>query len=481
MRRDAIRSTGIIGGAALVTQLISLARMKAVALILGPAGVGLVGLFYSLIQTASTVASLGISTAGARQMVEAGSEATEVARARRGVLAAAVFLGAAGTLVMFLARKPIAVQLLGHAEWEQEVGWLSIGVALLVASMAQNAVLTGLRRIGDLARVSIWSSLLGVAVAVPAILVWREKAIVPFVLIATGATLVVGTYYLSRVPSPKIGTIPLRQLVPQWKALAQVGLSVTIGTIAGSVGQLAVRSMVQRELGPVPLGHFQAAWVISISYIGLILTAMVADYYPRLTAALSDRDQAQEVVNHQMELALLLAGPLLVATVAFAPLIVTILYSSEFLPAAGLLRWQMVGDLLKITAWPLGYVLLASGRGPRFAIAEIVTALVLAGATALLLPRFGIEAPAMAYLLSYAVYLPLVFGLARRSIRFVPRGPTVEAVSLAALGLALTYGATLAGPYAGAAVGALIALGLAAFAAVRLRRGPPAGAGEPSR
>ena len=49
-------------------------------------------------------------------------------------------------------------------------------------------------------------------------------------------------------------------------------------------------------------------------------------------------------------------------------------------------HWQLIGDVLKLVNWPLGYVLIASGRGRSFALNE---ALANTAGIAALLPVSG--------------------------------------------------------------------------------------------
>ena len=55
--RTILRSSAIVGGAQVVNILSGLLKMKAAAILLGPAGVGLVGLYQNLMQTAGSVAA----------------------------------------------------------------------------------------------------------------------------------------------------------------------------------------------------------------------------------------------------------------------------------------------------------------------------------------------------------------------------------------------------------------------------------------
>jgi PST family polysaccharide transporter len=471
--RQILRATSIIGGSSLVNVAVGLLRNKVAALILGPAGIGLVGLFHNLMQTGAALAAFGIGNVGTRQLAEAADDAQAQAVARRALASAAIALALIGGLLMFLARRPIAELVLGRADWAVNVGWLAVGLALLVGTVAQNGLLTGLRRLGDLARVSVASGIVGTVAGIAVLLVWREQGLLAFVLVSPLATFAVGAYFVRRLPAARVPRPRLGELVPQWRTLARLGLAFTVGSLVGTAGQLAVRSLVGRQLGAESLGQFQAAWTISMNYIGFILTTMAADYYPRLTAAMRDPAEAVRTVNHQAEVALLLAGPVLVGTVAVAPWIVQLLYSPEFVPAAALLRWQIVGDLIKIASWPLGFTLLAAGRGRAFMLTEALGAAVLVGVTAVLLPRAGLLAPGMAYVATYLVYLAVVFALARRLIGYTPSVAAVQAMLAVGLALLGTLAVTAVDPATGSAVGLAAAAALAWFAAVRLHHALP--------
>ena len=98
-----------------------------------------------------------------------------------------------------------------------------------------------------------------------------------------------------------------------------------------------------------------------MTYIGFVLGAMGTDYFPRLTEAINDQARARKLVNEQTEMALLLAGPVLLAMITLAPWVIHLLYAASFAPATEVLRWQVLGDILKVASWPMGFILLAMG------------------------------------------------------------------------------------------------------------------------
>ena len=158
--------------------------MKVAAVVLGPTGVGLVGLYTNLMSTAAAISSLGVGTTAVRQVVAAGSDGGEsaVSRTRRALFWGTLALAAAGAAVVWLSRGWIARVFLSDENRSGDVAWLALGVALTVAAASQTALLTGLRRIGDLARVNIASALFGALAGILVLHWWPAQGVLVLVL-----------------------------------------------------------------------------------------------------------------------------------------------------------------------------------------------------------------------------------------------------------------------------------------------------------
>ena len=418
--RTILRSSSIVGAAQVLNVLTWLLKMKAVAVLLGPAGIGLVGLYSSLMQTAASVVALGTNSVGTRQIAQAGSSATaaEVGRVRRALFWGTLLLSLAGGVTFWLASGWLAVILTVDDARRSDVGWLSLGVALSVAAGGQAALLTGLRKIGDVARITAGSSIVGSAVGVAAILLQNEEGIVTLVLVPPLAALALGYFYVARLDAPSGPPLTTPELLQEWRGFVRLGFPLMLSGVVAALGPLLARILIQRELGIDAIGQFQAAWVIGMTYLGFVLQAMGTDYYPRLSATISDLDVATRLVNEQTEVALLLCAPVLLFMLGAAPWIIGLLYSREFEPAVGILRWQLLGDVLKVISFPLGFVLLALGAGKTFVLTETIATSVFLSVTAILLPLMGVSASGAAFLMMYLIYLPLVWWLVGRRIGF---------------------------------------------------------------
>ena len=399
----------------MVSVLIGLLKFKLVALYLGPAGIGTIGLMLNIVSIAAAIGGLGLATAATRQVAAAAATGDDAALAtvRRAVVLAGIGLAALTVVAMLVLREPIA-KLVGQDMSRSQTVWLAFAAGMTVAAGAQTALLNGLRRIGDLARITILSAVLGTAAGLAVIARLGADGILGFVVAAPACTLALGQIYVSRLPRRVLSPLNLPMLWAQWRVLAWIGFGLMASSLVGSGGQLFVRSHLQAHASAAELGYFQAAWMISMNYLTFVLTAMATDFYPRLTASIGDHGVANRMVNEQTEIVLLLVGPLMIGVVAFSPLIINILYSSRFAPAATILRLQTIGDLLKVLSWPLGIVVLAAGQSITVFLLEALAMAVLAGCTVILLPAIGIQATGFAFIAMYLIYLPAAYWRANK-------------------------------------------------------------------
>lgn len=470
--RTILRSSSIIGGASAVNILASIVRMKVVAVLLGPAGVGLVGIYLSLVQTATAVAALGVGTVGTRQVAAAAAQpdTAAVGDARRALFWLTTVLAAIGAGTFWLSSGWIARTILEDASRATEVAWLSLGVALSVAAASQSALLSGLRRVGDLARLNVGAGLAGAVFGVAALWAWGGNGLLAMVLIGPAATWLFGLLYVARLDRLAPRPMRLRHVLQEARMMIRLGVAVMMSGLVAMLGFLVVRVMVQRELGTEALGHFQAAWAISSTYLGFVLMAMTMDYAPRLTAAIHDPANARRLVNEQTEVALLLCAPVLLVMMGCAPWVIQLLYSAEFGPSIGMLRWQIVGDILKVMSWPLAFVLLAAGAGKTYLAAEASGIAVFVVGVALALGAIGVLATGMAYLAMYVWYLPVVLLLSHRRIGFRWSAAVLRQSATLIAATALVGGVAEWSEAHAAGLAVALAIGFGLFAVARLAR-----------
>lgn len=415
--RQIFRSSAIIGSSSAIGILIGIIKVKLVAIFFGAAGIGLLGLYQNILAIAATIAGAGINASGVKQLAAAREDAALFATIRRTLWLASLVLGLIGMTTLWLFRDVVALLVFGGIEYANDVGWLGLGVLLTLIANSQIALLQGLRRIGDMAWVTVQGFVVGAIAGLLVVWMLGRDGVLWFVLVSPATSVIVALRYISRLPRSQDNWDWLA-INHQWRALLTLGIPLMAASMFALVTQLCARSLIQNKLGLEASGHFQAAWAISMTYISFALGAMVADYYPRLSATIHDHVNANKLVNEQTEVALLLAGPVLLAMLTLSPVVVAALYAPSFTPASEMLRWQMLGDIVKIMSWPMGFIIMAAGRGGIFMATQLIWNLIYLLIIWIGVDRLGIMAAGVSYFVAYAAYIVIVWITAMRLIGF---------------------------------------------------------------
>lgn len=413
------RASSIVGGAQTINYVIGLVRVKLVAILLGPSGVGLIGLYTSAIGLVGMVSGLGVGSSGVREVVRANSrdDPEEVARTvivLRRVCWATGFAGWALTILFCVPLSKLMTGTTGHAT---AIALLGSILLLREIRAGQLALLQGLRLIGDLARAEVIGAFVGSIAAVLIYFALRANGIVP-AMVATTLIGLAGSWWFARRVTVRQLAVSLKQTLSGFRQLVGLGMAFMWGGVVGAALDMFTRTLITRKFGIEAAGVYQAAWALSGMFASFVLSAMAADFYPRLTAAIHDREQAARIVNEQTEIGVLLALPGLLGVLAFAPMAIKLLYTSQFLPAADLLPWMALGVFGQVVSWPLGFVQIATGAGRWFATTETITALIWALLVYVMVQYSGIVGAGYAIAAIYSIHVVVNIWVARRLIGF---------------------------------------------------------------
>ena len=458
--RESLRATAITGFTNFSTLAVSLVKSKVIAVRVGPEGIGLFGVLTAATGLVSTLAGLGITSSGVRQVASAtgAQDPHAIARVVYTLRRTSVLSGVLGMLAVLLLAEPIARLTTGSEEYAWLLRLLAPLILFTSVNGGQIALLRGLRRISDLARLRIFGAVVGTALAVPLVWVWGLHGIAPAMLMASSVGLAASWWYARQV-RVAVQRLSWPEVAGEAAALFSLGAAFLFTGLQQPIVQNALRGILVHASDLATVGQFLAAMALSHTYVNFVLDAMGLDYVPRLAQKKDDAVEINRLVNEQTEIALLAAVPGVTALVVLAPLVIPLLYSSRFDQAIEVFRWQCLGVLLKVASWPLGYVLIAQARRTAFVITESVTNLVYVGAFYVLVRAAGLTGAAVSFAVLYLWYLPLVLLTVRHYTGFcwTPGARRTLLAGFAAYALALAAQAHLVGPWQWGAEALLVA------------------------
>lgn len=421
--------------------------MKFLAVLLGPSGVGIMGMYNSITGFVGAMAGMGIDTSGVRQIAMAAGTGNKerIAITNYTLQRASWYMGLLGMSLLILLSAPISRLTFGNAEHSLAVIFLSIIVLLETVMNGKIALIQGMRKIGDLAKLNILGALFGTILSIPMIYMWGYKGIVPYLIAAAIMSILTAWWYARgiRIISVKISW---NAFLTEIRPLLQLGSAVMASVLMAQGALYLLRVIVARKIGIEAVGLYYASMTLSSIYVGFILSSMVKDYLPRLTAIANDHIECNKLVNEQVEIGVLMAVPGILATLTFSPIIIQIFYSAEFTAAYEILRWQVLGILLQVASWPVGFILQAKARGRLFFITNMLTNAVHVGLIWVGISFFGLVGTGMAFLGMWAFYLIMIYGVARRMTGFSwsAENYRLAIVMLPSIGIVFISGAFLA-------------------------------------
>jgi enterobacterial common antigen flippase len=410
-----LKSSALIGGSSVINIGIGIIRTKAMAVLLGPAGFGLMGLYGSIADLAGSIAGMGINSSGVRQIAAAVGTGDRERIAQTAVVLrrTAVFLGILGAVLLVVFCRQVAALTFGTDQNAAAVALLSLAVLFTAVAGGQVAIIQGTRRISDLARMGVLGSLFGVIISVSLVYFLRERGVAPALVGVAAMAMLTSWWYGRRVPLERV-SITAPQIRQEATALLKLGFAFMASALLTMGAAYAIRIIVTRKLGIGAAGLYQSAWTLGGLYVGFILQSMAADFYPRLTANASDNAECNRLVNEQAQISLLLAGPGVIGTLTFAPVVIALFYSTRFDGAVAILRWICLGMTLRVVAWPMGFIVLAKGEQQIFFWTEVAATLVHVGLAWLFLSHFGLWGAGAAFFGLYVWHGLLIYFIVRR-------------------------------------------------------------------
>lgn len=420
--RQIFKSTSIFGGVQLFQVVINLLKTKVIALLLGPAGIGLLGLLSSAVEMLKTLLGVGLETGAVKELSEATTTHHPETVAKTLItLRRCMWVTAIAALLTTLLLAPWLSQWsFGTKEYTLTFAILSIAVLFDLLCTGQMAALRGMRRIGDLAKAKILGAVSGLLLSLPLFWIVPTQAVVLFLLITLGCSSLFAWIYARKITIAPI-RVTWRESLHGGGKMAKLGIAMSLSSVASIITAYLIKTYITQNDGVAEAGIYQSAFSLAEGYFGLIFAAMATDYFPRLAASNHSNKQIADEVNRQTEIGLLIALPCIVAALFFMNLIVELLYSSSFLPAVSCMKWILLGNIFKIASWSLSYVLIATGKGFVFAASNLISTVFFLIMTLAGYRLWGVEGTGIAFAIYYLLFFTEMLLLIGYHYRFTFR------------------------------------------------------------
>ena len=367
-----MKYTGLFGGIQMINMMVGIVRNKLVAMILGPSGMGLLSLFNSTIKLVSDSTNLGIPTSGVKSIAQHfDSNSLDDVRRSVDVIRMWSFLtGIFGFLVCVLFGSFFSSLTFTWGNHSLHFVLLSPIVAMTAITGGELAILKGVQKLQNIMVLSTTYALATTIISVPIYYVFGESGIVPSLCIAAFVYMMLTLRYSHRIFPYHISIS--RQLMREGSGMVKLGVAFVVAGILGSGADFLIKTILNNYGNLNEVGLYNAGYVMTFMYAGIVFSAMESDYFPRLSSIGNNKEAIANCVNQQVEVTLLLVTPMLIGFIVVMPILIPMLYSKGFLPVVGMVQVAVLAMVIRALALPVEYIPLANGNSKLYLMVEAV-------------------------------------------------------------------------------------------------------------
>ena len=408
-----LKALGVFGTAEGLAMFCGVVRTKLVALWIGATGVGLFGLFNSVVEMLGALTQTGIRNSAVRQIasqqVEAGKHTSIFVARRLGVI-----LGIGIGVLCAVLSVVLSEISFGNSDYWWAFCWLGVSIAINSVTAIESGVLQGMHQLSAIAKASVSGSVLALRVSVPMLYFWRINGIVPVIL--AYSVCIFGSYWWHRYKE-KISTSDSEhsEKVASRNDMLRFGIFLTASSFVVWCVNYLLMSYINHNGGETEMGYFQCGYTLIIKYMGVAFSAIEMEFFPRLSQAMGEgRHRTNVFVNHEIYVMLCVVASLGCVLAAFAPWVVELLYSADFMSAVPYVILAMLGCVWRCVSWCMGYMIVAKGDGRLYMILEIASGMMCLALSAGGYALMGLTGLGWAFAVWYLIYAASVYAIVHK-------------------------------------------------------------------
>lgn len=395
--RSILKATALFGGVQVFQILISLIRTKAIALLLGVEGVGLLSLFNNTLTMLQNACGFGVNQGGVKSISGASSETVkeQVAALIRKMTR---YTGLFGTVVILVSAPYLSRLTFGSPDYTGAFLWLSFTMLLDTMTKGELAIFQGMRQLRSLAKANLTGATAGLLISLPIYYIWHIDGIAIAIILSSVCS------YLGTLLYRKKGDAKALPFRPEGIQIMQTGYMHVVSIFTAALVSYLFNIYLREQGGFQDVGLYQSGFNLIDKYVGLLFAAMVSDYYPRLAAVHTHNTKMKRVLNRQLTISLLFICPIICVFLPTSPLIVRILLTDAFLPIIPFLSWAILGMLFKASSFCFSYLLIVKGATTLYLSIEFISCATILTTNIIGYNLWGIEGIGIAFLFSYICY-----------------------------------------------------------------------------
>lgn len=386
---------------------------KAIATFIGPTGLALIGQFQNFTQIALVLAQGGINNGVVKYNAELISENKDItilnSTAIRISLLSSLFIG----FLMAIFSNYLSDYIFNSPNYSYVFIVFGITIFFFVINQLLLSILNGLKEIRLFIGVNISQSIYSLIFTSLAILTYGLVGALIAMVTNQSIIFITVVWRLRKHPIISLRLFNANYDKKIANKLFKYSVMALTSILTVPLTNFILRNYIGNVIGWSQAGYWQAIWYISSMYLMVITTALNIYYLPRLSEIKDKKEIKKELLNGYV----LIIPFIVLLTLGIFFLkeyIVLILFNKDFYPMLELFKWQLVGDVIKISAWLLSYIMLAKAMTKEFIITEILFSMLFVIVSLIYINVFGLIGVTYGYATNYIIYFIVMFLIFRK-------------------------------------------------------------------
>ena len=401
---DMVKVSFMNGVATVIRMLTGFISVKVVAAVIGPIGVALLGQLNNFTQILLSISNGGINAGITKYTAEHSESEKDYSRYMGTGFWITLCLSIVTGLVIIVGAGYFSRSILHDVQYKA-VFYVFGGTIILYALNALLiSVINGFKEYRKYVIANIIGSVVGLIFSV--VLALRFGIYGALISTVTFQSIV---FFLTLGVVSKSYWFKWKVFTSRFDKKAAIQLShFSLMAIASAVtipaGQIIVRNFITEKNSITDAGLWEGVNRISGMYLMVITTSFSVYFLPKLSQL-----KTKTALRHELHTVYKIITPfLLLSTLLiylFRIFIIHLLFTSEFTGMQNLFAFQLIGDILKILGFVLGYLLLSKAMSRIYITMEIVNFMLLIIVSYFLVNAYGAVGATIAFAIVYLVYL----------------------------------------------------------------------------
>ncbi len=362
--RHIFKYTSLFGSVQALYVVLAVVRSKVMAVLIGAVGIGLADLFSRTIELVGNLTNFGLGLSAVKRLSELYAQGRSAVHLRghvRLIRTWVMLTALLGAVVCLVAAPFISWGTHGTMAHTVDYCWLAPAVFFTTLTGGEMALLKGVRRLRALALASVGGAVGMLVLCLTFYPLLGIHGVLP-VLVGTTVVTFFAHYASIRHTFPyHVGPFRRRFMV-SGLPMVRLGTAYILAGVMTSGAELLVRTVLMKQPGGLAnVGYYTVGFTLTVSYLRMIFVAMDADYFPRLSAAVGHTREMNLLINRQINMLVVLMTPFLIIFSLSLPLIIHVLYTSNFLVVVPMVLAAVPYMYFKSIYTPVAYISLAKG------------------------------------------------------------------------------------------------------------------------